>query len=301
AAEKAADELRSDLASAKEQIELLKSSLADARSAAPVAPPSAGEVAGGVADTGGEPAEDKPVSINELLTDAKPLLKKLTPIFAKARQNFGKRMIDDFVADAATKYGLSEAQQKELGDKLFAMSEEEAGRMEALLDKDQLNIADFAQQGRRGGEAWRDRAGEVAKEVFTEDQYAAYEADQLRDRAAQLEERANNRVDSLSESLSLSEEQKDQVFGILVRSSPDFDPALAVEGAAGAANEGVAAEPPADQDEAILAVLDANQQETYRQQIADREARRQQQVEQRNEFLKAIGVNPAGLPQMEAE
>ncbi|MFP6873785.1 MAG: hypothetical protein VCA55_09780, partial [Verrucomicrobiales bacterium] len=80
--------------------------------------------------------------------------------------------------------------------------------------------------------------------------------------------RANWELGRLDQALELSEAQEDQVFGILVRQSDDYDESMAIEGietdlpAAALADD-------VTKEDAIRSVLTPEQTETYNSKVED--------------------------------
>jgi hypothetical protein len=93
-----------------------------------------------------------------------------------------------------------------------------------------------------------------------------YITDRNVERANTIENDANNRLNRLHQAVPLDEAQQDQVFAIMARSSPDFDPNTKLDIPLG--NDMRSIRPGADREAAIRGVLrpeQVRQYEAYRQ------------------------------------
>ena len=217
-----------------------------------------------------DPEAAAQADVRGLLQDSKPLLNRLAPLF----QDGVKRMIDRQIDTLASRYGLTEDQKTKLRAKLQAMSDEEFKKFNDRLNDPKITPDKLFQPG---ANPLSPEALKVAlKETMTADQYAAYEKQETEDRVKRLETQANWQTENLGQRLGLSEAQKDEIFGIMVKSS---DPSLAVETESGAGNN--APQNP-DQEAAIRAVLTEDQAKTY-------DADNQRNAEMRNRWMQFFG------------
>ena len=75
------------------------------------------------------------------------------------------------------------------------------------------------------GDFWEKNETQInalLKEELNDEQYAKYERNQLVEKTENIQKRANWELERM-DSLGLSEEQEDQVFGILVQKSSEYD------------------------------------------------------------------------------
>ena len=86
----------------------------------------------------------------------------------------------------------------------------------------------------------------------------------------------------MSGALKLDEAQKDQVFSILVKTNPDDDPSLGVEGVTGTATSVDASAAPLKEEEAIASVLRP-------EQVADWNAYQKKQNAGKSRLTDAFG------------
>jgi len=98
---------------------------------------------------------------------------------------------------------------------------------------------------------------------------ADYQRDRLTQRAEQVQSEAERKVNRLHSAVELDSAQQDQVFSIMARSSPDFDPSMKFEGLG---DDSAQLTPGQSRDDAIMAVLRPDQQQRYEDQRNQRRA-----------------------------
>jgi Spy/CpxP family protein refolding chaperone len=203
--------------------------------------------------------------IQGLLQESRPLLNRLAPMFRQGMMRGIDRQVEQLAADL----GLNDAQKEELRAKLTAMGDEEMKKFNDRLADPSMTPEKLFQEGGRGGPFSPDGMNAMLKETLTPEQYEQYDKKQTAERVQRLERQANWQTDRLGRRLNLTEQQKDQVFGIMVKSS---DPNLEVETGTGAAAPTSA---DADRDAAIKAILTPEQRAIYEQDAARDQERRE--------------------------
>jgi len=268
--------LEKELAGARGTIASLESRLAQAK-------------AGGAETLAAAPAPaDGPADLNDMFEQAKPLLQSLTPLLDHARRRGTKAMAERRVAELTEKYTLTAEQQEAVKKWFEEKSEKEAEKGKEVMNRPGAGLQDMMALGR--GQRAEDGLDEFMAGTLSPEQLGPYQTDRLQERAGRVEQEATRRVTQLDKVVTLDDAQQDQVFAIMARSSPDYDPAMQLEGLgtdAGPLAEGDS------RDQAILAVLRPEQQERYE---ADRQ-RRQAEAAQR---FEAMGIKPPaglGLPE----
>lgn len=194
-----------------------------------------------------------------LLQDSRPLLNRMTPMF----KEWMNRGIEQQVERIAGELGLDAGQKDALRAKLTGMGDAEMKKFTARLNDPNTPPDKLFQP--QSSPFSPDILNATLKETLTPAQFSQYEKKQTEERVATLERQANSQVERLGTRLNLSEEQKDQMFGIMVK---DSDPSLQVETGTGA-DAGVAAG--SDRDTAIRAILTPDQIKLY-----DEDAKREQ-------------------------
>lgn len=214
-------------------------------------------------DRAADPQAAAAQDLQGLLQDSRPLLNRLAPMFRQGMMRGIDRQIDELAAQL----GLSDAQKEKLRVKLSALGDEAMKKFNDRLADPTMTPEKLFAEGGRGSPFSPDGMNDALKETLTPEQFEAYEKKQTADRVQRLERQANWQTDRLGRRLNLTEEQKDKVFGIMVKSS---DPDLEVE-------TGTGAPPPpanADRDDAIKAILTPEQRAIYEQDAAREQERR---------------------------
>ena len=114
------------------------------------------------------------------------------------------------------------------------------------------------------------------------DKLTAFKTERMAERAERVQQEADMRVQRLDGIVKLDDTQRDQVFGIMARSSRDYDPGMQLEGIGG----DIASTPGGGRQGAMLSVLRPDQREAY-------EAERQHR---RDEAAKELGEVGLSLP-----
>jgi hypothetical protein len=144
----------------------------------------------------------------------------------------------------------------------MAMMKKNTEKFQAALDDGSRPMQEIMESQ---GDFWRNNNTEIEamlQDELTEDQYAQFERDQLQEKTERVQRSADSELARMDEALELSEAQEDQVFDILVRESPEYDSAMAIEGAETSLPEAATAEG-VSKDDAIRSVLSPEQTETY--------------------------------------
>lgn len=214
--------------------------------------------AAGVDDS---PVKENVLDIQRILNDARPLMKTLALMFGERRKEMSDRMIRDMASKLAEQMGLTEEQTEAMIAHFTALDAANFEKMKAMFDRN-LTIMDvFTVMNDTNPQKAMDA---YVQQTMTPEQKASWENRKLETKAQQLERTANWKLDRMSGALKLDEAQKDQVFSILVKSNPDYDPSLGVEGVTGttpdAADANVA---PLKEEDAIANVLRPEQMQDW--------------------------------------
>ena len=105
----------------------------------------------------------------------------------------------------------------------------------------------------------------LLKEELTDEQFANYERNELVEKTEGIQRRANWELERMN-SLDLSEEQEDQIFGILVQKSSQFDEAMEIEGISAELPEAARSDEVSKED-AIRSILNPDQLEKYNERV----------------------------------
>ena len=195
-----------------------------------------------------------------------PEARKLMKGFAGAMSQGADRMIASEIENQKEKLGLSDSQTESIKDKMVSMVKEETKRFQSQLDDENRSFGEIMESQ---GEFWSQnepKINEIMKAELTDDQYATYEREQLVEKTNRVQRQATSELDRLNKTLELSEEQEDQVFGILVQKSSQYDESMAIEGIEATLPESANAEDITKED-AIRSVLNTEQTEKYNERL----------------------------------
>ena len=202
--------------------------------------------------------KENELDIQRLLNDARPLMKSLALMFGEQRKMMTERLIKGMAEKLAAQMGLTEEQTQEMIAHFLKLDDENFAKIKAMLDRP-LTILDIFSVAKDMNP--QKSMDDYVMTKLTDEQKKSWENQKLETKAQQLERTATRQLERMS-ALNLDEQQKDQVFDILVKKNPQYDPALAVEGLD---SGGEAADDAKTQDEAIAALLRDDQMAEWTQ------------------------------------
>lgn len=221
--------------------------------------------------------EGQPVTPEDIFRATQPLIRDLAPLFDRMRLKQQRTVIEQMTGEFSRKYGLTAEQQASLKGWFERRADEEAKRWTEMMGREGTRFEDVV---RATHEVRMDEGIESFMQgVLPAEKFAAFKTEQLNDRAQRIQRRADAKVQRLDGIVALSEAQRDEVFGIMARSSREYDPAMVLEGARGP----IAATPSGDPRTAMLGVLTADQRVKY-------EAERQRRREAAAKDMESIGL-----------
>jgi hypothetical protein len=214
-----------------------------------------------------EVESDEPAGPEEAFTKLlnSPEARSLMKGFAGAMSRGADRMIAAEMESQKEKLGLSDEQVGSIKGKMVSMIEEETKKFQSELDDDSKSFGEIMQSQ---GEFWEKNEPQInalLKEELNDEQYAKYERNQLVEKTEGIQKRANWELERM-DSLGLSEEQEDQVFGILVQKSSQFDESMEIEGISSELPENARSNDVSKED-AIRSILNTEQLEKYNDKI----------------------------------
>jgi hypothetical protein len=221
--------------------------------------------------------EGRPVNPEDIFRASKPLLEDLAPLFDRMRVKQQRQMIDSMTGELARKYNLTHENQEVLKQWFEERSNVESKRWSEMIARDGTRLEDVMR-------ASRDVRPDEGLDTFMEgvlsgDKLVAFRSERMAERAQRIEQEADMRVQRLNSIVGLDEAQHDQVFGIMARTSRDYDPAMVLEGTQGE----IGATPGGNRQNAMLSVLRPEQRAAY-------EAERQRRRDEATKDLEAMGL-----------
>lgn len=236
------------------------------------------KLADGARDIVEELKAGHPVDMNDVYRAAKPALRDFSPIFERLQRRDLLKRNEHTLDDLTRKYHLAPARQESLREWLKAKTEKDIAEFREFSLRDKTSLEDIVKTGHQ-------KRPDDGLEVFMENTLSGrdreqFKTDRLNQKVARVQEEADRRVSRLNRIVVLDEGQQDQVFALMARSSPDFDPSMQLEGLGSGSTQ---LSPGQSRDEAILNVLRPEQQAQYE------EARQERLAAAQNE-LDAVGL-----------
>jgi len=222
--------------------------------------------------------EGRDVEVTELFNVFKPSARQLSPLLSRMRQLEMNNRYEASLGEYARAYGLNQDQLKVLENHLKERAELNAKRYVDVLTDDDSTFRDMAKLEEEM--YFDDDLDAVMSSMLSGDELEAYRNDRLVENAERVQAEADRRVGRLDTLVGLDKGQKDSVFAIMARSSDHFDEQMQFEGLD---NDSARVEPGQTRDEAVLAVLTEEQQQTY-------ETKRDEQRQEIDEELGKLGL-----------
>ena len=162
----------------------------------------------------------------------KPWMRDVAPLFDRSRTVDLKRRYDRYSGELTRKYNLSDAQQEALNQWLDRQAELSGDRISEVLESPDSGFIDFAKATNEQTTSPRylKELDAFMATTLDSETLAAYQTDRMVERVERVQNEAEGRVQRLDSLVELDEEQKDQAFAIMARSSEHFDPSMQFEG-----------------------------------------------------------------------
>ena len=218
-------------------------------------------------EDGGEPEQLSPEEQIAKLFNS-PEARNLIKGFAGAMSGRADQWIGGEVDKYKEKLDLTDAQSESITKRMVAMVQENTEKFQAELDDGSRSMQEIMESQ---GDFWRqneDNIEVMLKEELNEEQFGQFKTEQLVERTGRVQRSADRELAAIDSKLELDDTQEDQVFDILVRTSPEYDEAMAIEGIEADIPAAALAEDTSKED-AIRAVLDPEQLETYDATLED--------------------------------
>ena len=213
--------------------------------------------------------EGRPVSPEDIFRATKPLLRDLSPLIDRMRIKQQKEMIDSMTGELARKYNLTPQQMETLKKWFEGKSAENAKAWSQLVAHEGTRLEDMFR-------AAKDSRPDEGLDAFMEtlldnNKLADFKNERLKERTDRVQADADMKVQRLDSLVGLSDTQRDQIFSIVARGSPDYDPAMGLDGASGGAVS--------NWRETMLDALTPTQRDTYDAVRVKRRAEAQKEME----------------------
>ncbi|CAN5288212.1 hypothetical protein BH23VER1_BH23VER1_26470 [soil metagenome] len=208
------------------------------------------------------------VDLDDVFATFKPVLRDLDPLFDRIRVRDQKRRFDSLAGEISRKYDLDPGQEAALLLWFDQKAEENAARYSAVVNDEASGMEDFIRASR--DENRDDGLDEFMDGILSGEAREQFREDRMLERVGRVQQEADRKMHRLDTIVGLDESQKDEVFVLMARGSPDFDPNMRLDGiGSDTAPLGAGA----DRDAAVLEVLRPDQRQVFEQHQADQRAK----------------------------
>jgi hypothetical protein len=197
------------------------------------------------------------ISPDDLLRTFQPFVRDLSPIFDRIRVRQEKRNRDRIVGELTRKYDLTPGQQEALGKWFQQKAEDDAKRFSDLAGRPGTTLEDLMHATR--DDRWDKGLDSYMEGVLSGDKLANFKEDRLVEKTDRVQGDADMRLTRVDSIVNLDDGQREEVFNIMARGSPDYDPAMQL------------GSPVGDRNQEMLSVLRPEQRQAWE---AERERRR---------------------------
>ena len=229
------------------------------------------------------------VTPDDFLRLMQPWMRDISPLMERMRVREQNRMIDQKSGEFARKYDLTPNQQTALRRWFETKTEENAKEWTNLVTQEGTRFQDLirAAQDVRAD----DGLDQFMATTLSGDKLTKFQTERLAEKAERVQQDADARTQRLDSIVKLDDTQRDQVFGIMARTSRDYDPALKLEGGVGE----IGAAPGGNKQQAVLSILRPEQRTAFQEEMNHRREQAQKDIE-------AIGLSlPEDWDPMEME
>ncbi|MDB6136616.1 MAG: hypothetical protein JWM59_4859 [Verrucomicrobiales bacterium] len=216
------------------------------------------------------------VDMNDVFRAAKPVISDFSPLFERIQRRDMRRHNEYILGDLTRKYHLNASQQESLRTWLNNKTEEQIAAMRQFHQRDDATLEDMMKSGRKFRSD--DGLDGFMETVLTGDELGSFKTERLNQRVERVQTEAEQQVSRLNSMVQLDEKQQDQVFSLMARSSPDFDPGMKFEGLGDDTTQLAAGQ---SRDDAIMEVLRPDQRAQYEH---ERQVRRETAQKEMSDF-----------------
>lgn len=224
----------------------------------------------------------KNVNPDDVFALFQPIMRDLAPLFDRMRVRQEKERIEARTGELARKYDLTPQQQEKLKAWFTQKAKDDAKRWSDLVGAPGTTLEDLARE--TTAHRLDEGLDQVMEGMLGGDKLTDYKTTRMAERAERVQQHADRKVQRLSTIVELDDAQRDQVFGIYARNSPDYDPEMRLEGIGG----DIGGTPGGGGHDAMLSVLRPDQRQKFED---ERQRRRQEAEKEMNEMGFALPSN----------
>lgn len=219
------------------------------------------------------------ISPDDLLRTFQPFVRDLSPIFDRLRVREAKRESDRIIGEMTRRYDLTPAQQEALAKWFKQKAEDDAKRFSDLAGQPGTTLEDLMRETR--DDRWDKGLDAYMEGVLSGDKLANFKQERLLEKTDRVQGDADMRLTRVDSIVGLDDGQREEVFNIMARGSPDYDPGMQL------------GRPVENRNQEMLTVLRPEQRQAWE---AERERRRNEAQAEMAEIGMTI---PAGWDPLE--
>jgi hypothetical protein len=167
--------------------------------------------------------DGKEVSFDDILGSAKPWMRQVAPVMDRIRKVNEAKWVDARVSEWTRNYTLTAAQRNELRGHFKKRSEENAEKINEVINSDQSGFVEFVQATEND---WRDfeETNDLMEGFLEGEELEQFQEERLAQRVEAVQEEADRKLGRLDEIVTLSDEQQAELFRVMARGSEDYRP-----------------------------------------------------------------------------
>ena len=169
------------------------------------------------------------ISPDDILRALQPMIRDIAPIFDRVRVKQEKRHIDSMVGELTRKYDLNPAQREALHAWFQQKIEDDAKRFSALASQEGTNLQTLAREAQNVNR-WDRGLDSFMEGQLSGEKLKTFKIERFNEKSDRVQADADMRVARVDSVVKLDDTQRDQVFGIMARGSPDYDPSMELGG-----------------------------------------------------------------------
>lgn len=169
------------------------------------------------------------VSLDDVFWTMKPWLRDMSPLFERMREIEEEDRFDSLVGNYSRQYNLSDRDRAELKQWFQMRADENARELRDVIHSETSTFVDFVKAS-EVNLADEDGIEEFMETRLKGEELAQFRAERLQERVDSVQEEANRRLHRLNEVVGLDEDQQDEMFAVMARSSQRFKPEMEFDG-----------------------------------------------------------------------
>ena len=183
----------------------------------------------GMRDVMGRIRRGEEVSFDDIWLTMRPWMRDMEPLFERMRQLNEDEFADRMVGEWAGDYSLSASEKERLRDWFKERSRKRAEAFSEVVRSNESGFVDFVQATEYD---WRDAEGaeDLMEEMLDGDELREFKDKRLSKRYESVQDESYRNLNRLDEIVGLDPDQHGKAFGLMMRSSEDYQEGMEFEG-----------------------------------------------------------------------